>query len=75
MSQLVLKLFVSGPSGRWQDEDYDALADGKRWAASTRMPASARRPHYSVVPAIPNTTNGHAATLEESSKLGRVPQV
>jgi hypothetical protein len=39
MASLTLKrASASRPSGQWQDEDYDVLADGKKSAAHTRMP-------------------------------------
>jgi hypothetical protein len=63
----------SRPSGQWQDEDYDVLADGKAVGriyedADLSTPPDLRW-FWSVteiVPAVPNGTYGHAATLDEA---------
>jgi hypothetical protein len=63
---------TSRSSGQWQDEDCDVLASARPLGASTRASASTppdMRWFWSViaiVPAIPNRTNGHAATLDEA---------
>jgi hypothetical protein len=65
MAQLILKrASASRPSGQWQDEDYDVLADGKV-VGRIYEDASASTPPYmrwvwsvtEIVPAIPNRTN------------------
>jgi hypothetical protein len=64
---------TSRPSGQWQHEDYDVLADGKVVGriyedASASTPPDMRW-FWSVteiVPATPGVTNGTAATREEA---------
>jgi hypothetical protein len=69
---------ASRPSGQWQDEDYDVLADGKPVGriyedASASTPPELRW-FWSItesVLAVPYATYGHAATLDEAkAKLG-----
>jgi hypothetical protein len=83
---------LSRPSGQWQDEDYDVLADGKVVGriyedASASTPPELRWSWSitEIVPAVPNMTNGHAATLDEAkakfravwarAKAGNLPRV
>jgi hypothetical protein len=63
-------------SGEWKDEDYDVLADGK-CIGRIYEPIGARfgPPELrwfwsitSIVPAILNTTSGHAATTLEDAQ-------
>jgi hypothetical protein len=74
MSTLVLKrASASRPSGQWQDEDYDVLADGKVVGRIYEDASASTPPEMrwfwsvtSIVPAVPNGTYGHAATLDEA---------
>ena len=74
MSHLILKRAkFSRPSGQWQDEDYDVLADGKAVGriyedADLGTPLELRWfwSVTAIVPAIPHMTNGHAKTREEA---------
>jgi hypothetical protein len=67
-------------SGQWQHEDYDVLADGKVVGRIYEDGSASTPPELrwfwsvtAIVPAIPNSTNGHAATLEEAkAKFRRV---
>src|SRR5256714_13543854 len=72
--QLILKRACgSRPSGQWQDEDYDVLADGKVVGriyedASASTPPDMRW-FWSILEVIrvPGVrTHGHAPTLDES---------
>jgi hypothetical protein len=74
MPSLILKRGkFSRPSGQWHDEDYDILADGKVIGCIYEEPSASTPPDMrwfwsvtAIVPAIPNKTNGHAATLDEA---------
>jgi hypothetical protein len=74
MPGLVLKRAkFSRPSGQWQDEDYDVLADGKVVGRileeGSRFGPPELRWGWSIteiVPATPGVTNGTAATLDEA---------
>jgi hypothetical protein len=64
---------LSRPSGQWQDEDYDVLADGKVIGRileeGSRFDPLELRWGWSIteiVPATPGVTNGTAATREEA---------
>src|SRR5262245_27874298 len=65
---------ASWPSGRWQDEDYDVLADGKGVGRIYELRGSRFGPPelrwgwsiITIVPGTPGATNGHAATREEA---------
>jgi hypothetical protein len=64
---------VSRPSGQWQHEDYDVLADGKVIARIYEQRSLFGPPELrwfwsvtAIVPTIPNATNGHAPTLDEA---------
>jgi hypothetical protein len=79
MTSLILKRAkFSRPSGQWQEEDYDVLADGKPVGriyedADLSTPQELRW-FWSVteiVPAIPNVTNGHASTREGAMLVAR----
>jgi hypothetical protein len=74
MVSLILKrASASRPCGTWSDEDYDVLADGKVVGriyedAHFSTPVELRW-FWSITaiwPAIPNVTNGTAATREEA---------
>jgi len=63
----------SRPSGQWQDEDYDVLADGKVVGRIYEDASASTPPDMrwfwsitAIVPAVPNLTNGYAATREEA---------
>jgi hypothetical protein len=72
-SLILIRARAFRPWGQWQDEDYDVLVDGKVVGriyenASVSAPPDMRW-FWSVteiVPAIPNRTNGTAATREEA---------
>ena len=74
MSNLILKrASVSRPSGQWQDEDYDVLADGKVVGRIYERGSEHEPPELrwfwsitEIAPAVPNVTYGHAATREEA---------
>jgi hypothetical protein len=73
MTALILKrASASRPSGQWQDEDYDVLADGKVIGRileeGSRFGPPELRWGWSlfIVPATPGVTNGTAATREEA---------
>jgi hypothetical protein len=74
MPGLVLKRAkFSRPSGQWQDEDYDVLADGKVVGRileeGSRFGPPELRWGWSIteiVPARSGVTNGTAATREEA---------
>ena len=73
MTSLILKRGkLSRPSGQWQDEDYDVLADGKVVGRileeGSRFGPPELRWRWSlfIVPARPGVTNGTAATREEA---------
>src|SRR5215813_11919836 len=74
MTGLVLKRAkFSRPSGQWQDEDYDVLADGKVVGCIYERGGIGEPPELrwfwsvtAVVPAIPHVTNGHASTRKEA---------
>jgi hypothetical protein len=73
MTQLALKRAnLSRPSGQWQDEDYDVLADGKAVGRIYEEPSASIPPDMRwfwsvfIVPATPGVTNGTAATREEA---------
>jgi hypothetical protein len=63
---------LSRPSGQWQDEDYDVLADGKAIGRIYEQGGAGEPPELRwfwsimIVPATPGVTNGHAATREEA---------
>ena len=64
---------LSRPSGQWQDEDYDVLADGKVVGRIYEDADLGTPPELrwlwsvtAIVPAISNVTNGHARTREEA---------
>jgi len=73
MSRLVLKrASASRPSGQWSD-DYDVLADGKAVGRIYEKGGVGSPPDMrwfwsvtEIVPAVPNGTYGHAATLDEA---------
>src|SRR5437660_4081248 len=74
VTSLILKRAkFSRSSGQWKDEDYDVLADGKVVGRIYKQ-GSAGTPRElwwfwsvtSIVPAVPNGTYGHAATLDEA---------
>jgi hypothetical protein len=73
MSSLILKrASTSRPSGQWQHEDYDVLADGKVVGRILESGSRFDPPGLqwiwsitSIVPASP-ATHGTAATLEEA---------
>jgi hypothetical protein len=72
-SPLILKrASASRPSGQWQDEDFDVLADGKVVGRILEEGSRFGPPELrwgwsitAIVPASP-ATRGHAATLEEA---------
>jgi hypothetical protein len=73
MTSLTLKrASASRPSGQWQDEDYDVLADGKVvgriYEDAHLSTPSDMRWFWSlmVTPATPGVTNGTAATREQA---------
>ena len=74
MTGLLLKRAkLSRPSGQWQDEDYDVLADGKVVGRIYEDASASTPPDMrwfwsitEIVPAVPNGTNGYAATREEA---------
>ena len=71
---LILKrASASRPSGTWQDEDYDVLADGKVIGRIYEQGSAHDPPELrwfwsitEIAPAVPNVTYGHAATLDEA---------
>jgi hypothetical protein len=72
-SHLVLKRGkFSRPSGHWQDEDYDVIADGKVIGRIQEEGSRFGPPELQwgwslfIVPAKPGVTNGTAATREEA---------
>jgi hypothetical protein len=73
-SSLILKrASTSRSSGQWSDEDYDVLADGKVVGRIHEDASASTSPEVrwfwsvtEIVPAVPNLTNGHAATREEA---------
>jgi hypothetical protein len=72
--QLILKRAKSSrTSGQWQDEDYDVLTDGKVIGRIYERGSAHEPPELrwfwsitEIAPAVPNKTNGHAATREEA---------
>jgi hypothetical protein len=74
VTNLILKrASTSRPDGQWSEEDYDVLADGKVVGRIYDQGSAGTPPelHWfwsitSIVPAVPNITNGHAATLDEA---------
>jgi hypothetical protein len=74
MTSLTLKrASASRPSGQWQDEDYDVLADGEVAGRIYEDAHLSTPPELrwfwsvtAIAPAIPNRTNGHAATRAEA---------
>jgi hypothetical protein len=74
MTSLILKRAkFSRPSGQWQDEDYDVLADGKVVGRILESGSRFDPPDLlwtwsitSIWPATRGVTNGTAATREES---------
>ena len=73
MTTLILKRGkFSRPSGQWNDEDYDVLADGvvvgRILEEGSRFGPPELRWGWSmfIVPATPGVTNGTAATREEA---------
>jgi hypothetical protein len=74
VTTLILKrASASRPSGQWQDEDYDVLADGKVVGRIYEDAHLSTPPELrwfwsvtAIVPAIPNRTNGHPTTREEA---------
>jgi hypothetical protein len=74
VSSLTLKrASASRPSGQWQDEDYDVLADGKVIGRIYEDASASTPPELrwfwsvtSIWPATPGLTNGTAATLDEA---------
>jgi hypothetical protein len=74
MSPLTLKRGkFSRSSGQWKDEDYDVLADGDVVGRILEEGSRFGPPELrwgwsitSIVPAVPNVTYGHAATLDEA---------
>jgi hypothetical protein len=74
MVQLVLKRTkFSRPSGQWQDEDYDVLADGQVVGCILESGSRFGSPELqwrwsiiTIVPGTPGVTNGYAATREEA---------
>jgi hypothetical protein len=74
MTALTLKrASASRPSGQWQHEDYDVLADGKVVGriyddGSSGAPPELRRfwSVTSILPATPGVTNGTASTLKQA---------
>jgi hypothetical protein len=74
MNRFALKrAAVSRSSGEWNDDDYDVLVDGKVVGRIFEEGSHFGPPELlwrwsitEIVPAVPNVTNGHAATLEEA---------
>jgi hypothetical protein len=73
MTSLVLKrASASRPSGAWDDDDYDVLADGRVVGRIYEQGGVGTPPDMRwfwsvmIVPAVPNVTYGHAATLDEA---------
>jgi hypothetical protein len=74
VTHLILKrASFSRPSGTWQHEDYDVLADGKVIGRIYERGSAHDPPDMrwfwsitEIAPALPNKTNGHAATLDEA---------
>ena len=73
MTLILKRAKLSRPSGQWQDEDYDVLADGKVVGRIYEDGSASTPPDMrwfwsitAIVPAVPNVTNGHAATLDEA---------
>jgi hypothetical protein len=74
MLSLTLKrASASRPSGQWQDEDYDVLADGKVVGRILESGSRFEPPDLrwtwsitSIWPATKGVTNGTAATREEA---------
>jgi hypothetical protein len=71
---LILKrASASRSSGQWSDEDYDVLADGKVIGRIYERGSAHEPPELrwfwsitEIAAAVPNVTNGHAATREEA---------
>jgi hypothetical protein len=64
---------ISRSSGEWNDDDYDVLVNGKVVGRIFEEGSHFGPPQLlwrwsitEIVPAVPNVTNGHAATLEEA---------
>jgi hypothetical protein len=74
MPSLILKrASASRPSGQWQDEDYDVLADGKVIGRIYEQGSIGEPPELRwfwsitvIVPVKRSVMNGHAATLDEA---------
>jgi hypothetical protein len=74
LASLILKRAkLSRPSGQWQDEDYDVLADGKVVGRIYEDDSASTPPELrwfwsiiEIAPTVPNKTYGHAATLDEA---------
>jgi hypothetical protein len=74
MIRLTLKrASASHSSGQWNNEDYDVLTDGKVVGRIYEEASAGTPPELrwfssitEIVPAVPNITNGHAATLNEA---------
>ena len=74
MTRLLLKrASASRPSGEWDDDDYDVLADGKVVGRIYEEGSASTPPELRwfwsvtvIVPATPGITNGTAATREEA---------
>ena len=72
-SLMLKRATASRPSGQWQDEDYDVLADGKVVGRIYEDADIGTPPELrwfwsvtAIVPATKGVTNGHAATREEA---------
>jgi hypothetical protein len=80
---LILKrASASRPSGQWSHEDYDVLADGKAIGRIYEDASGSTPPGMrwfwsitAIVPAVPNVTNGHATTLDETKAKFRAGMV
>jgi hypothetical protein len=74
MTRLVLnRAPAPRSSGEWKDEDYDVFADGKLVGRILEEGSAFGPPELrwlwsitEIVPAVPNVTYGHAATLDEA---------
>jgi hypothetical protein len=73
MTLILKRASTSRSSGQWQDEDHDVLADGKVIGRIYEDASASTPPDMrwfwsitEIVPAMPNMTNGHAATLDEA---------
>jgi hypothetical protein len=74
MTSLTLRrASTSRPSGTWSDEDYDVISDrtvvGRIYEDASGSTPPGMRWFWSIteiVPATPDVTNGHAATLDQA---------